>query len=94
MAKTKPKKKKAADLVAEVVAEVEVEADVEAEEPPKIVLKDRHALRDPKAKKMVHCKVTLNLPSAGGVMMQLRKGAKVPVPAEAVEDLRRTGCIH
>lgn len=63
-------------------------------DPPKIVLKDRHALRDPKAKAKVKCKITQNIPAAGGGMSQLRKGREVMVPAHAVEDLRRAKCIY
>ncbi len=68
--------------------------DSPSSDPPKIVLKDRHALRDPKAKTKVRCKVTMNVPAAGGGMSQLRKGKDVMVPAHAVEDLRNTKCIY
>lgn len=100
-----PKKKKKADEDP-AVAEVQVkkpkatsadEGDASGESgapPPKIVLKDKHALRDRKAMTTVKCKITLNLRSAGGVMMELRKGQNVSVPAEAVEDLRRSKSIH
>ena len=63
-------------------------------DPPKIVLTDKHALVDPKARKKVLCKVSLNLRTAGGGIVQLRQGKSVMVPALAVEDLRRSKLIH
>lgn len=72
----------------------EDEEDSPPSDPPKIVLKDRHALRDPKAKAKVKCKITQNIPAAGGGISQLRKGREVMVPAHAVEDLRRAKCIY
>ncbi len=102
MAETTPKKKRPpkvgkASAVVDVSAKPAAEGESSGESgdsPPKIVLKDKHALRNLKAMTTVLCKVTINLTSAGGVMMQLRKGKKVPVPAVAVEDLRRSKCIH
>lgn len=90
MADPKPKKKKKKPVEDEVVSK----APPGEESPPKIVLKDKHALRNKKAMTSVKCKVTLNLTSAGGVMMQLRKGKNATVPVEAVQDLRNTKCIH
>lgn len=90
MAETKPKKKRATSKV-----RVDPAPSVgPPPDPPKIVLKDRHALRDPKAKKLVRCKTTLNHRTACGVVVSLRKGKEVLVPALSVEDLRRSGLIH
>ena len=95
----KPKKTKPVVVADEVVSKPAPAAGGDepgesGDSPPKIVLKDKHALRNKKAMTTVRCKVTINLRSAGGHMMQLRKGKNVPVPAEAVEDLRRSKSIH
>lgn len=68
--------------------------DSPSSDSPKIVLKDKHALRDPNAKAKVMCRITQNIAAAGGGMSQLRKGKNVMVPAHAVEDLRRAKCIY
>lgn len=82
--------------------EQEKEPDLEGDSPapdppleaPKIVLKDKHALHDPNAKRKRMAKVTLNHRTAGGHMVQLRKGKECMVPALAVEDMERSGLIH
>ena len=62
--------------------------------PPKIVLKDEHALRDLKAKTKRLAKVTLNHRTAGGEMVQLRQGKHCMIPVLAIEDMKRSGLIH
>jgi hypothetical protein len=93
--KVKKRPKSTEDVPVEGAATTDEEPTPPPEEKPTLVI-TKPALHNPNAKKMVHCKVTDNVTVPGGRdgPITLIKGKKMPVPAAAVEDLRRSGCIH